>query len=482
MPRGQKADTAKGASAKVGADVRFALEAIKAAAIQAYHNHKSLFDDTADAKQRAPELTLVSALADGADTIAAKAALDLGYTLDAPLPSSSPTTPRISTRPRSTRIRRTPHDEFARACRESPRRSGITRRNAAATARQRRASQENRAYEAAGLTVISQADIVLAIWDIELSRGRGGTAEIVAEAARAGMPIILVDATARGRSSCAGGGSSSRRRGRGLRRSDRARPRRLHQSRSSMKWCARRGRRSSAKASPAWYKETAHRINPVDKLSRLLMRLSVRPPHAARICFRGRPDELADDYVKDAKARRQIRSALEQIRCVADPYGWADAVGVYCSAAFSQRFRHQLFLRCFRRDRGGDGERDDDGRALVLAARAGRDRAGSHSLRGRQHGFFGRRWRWHHRWVEAREVAEQFGVALPLWTLGLRPASFPGEEPTWTGWYIRALVRMQGLRAAFWSRRACCRTRRAADLAHQPMRLQPLQCRANVQS
>ena len=71
---------------KIAADVHLALKAIKSAAIKAYHDHESLFDDTADAKQRAPELTLVSALADGADTIAAKAALGLGYALDAPLP------------------------------------------------------------------------------------------------------------------------------------------------------------------------------------------------------------------------------------------------------------------------------------------------------------------------------------------------------------------------------------------------------------
>src|SRR6204780_5089392 len=71
---------------KIAADVHLALKAIKSAAIQAYHDHESLFDDTADAKQHVPELTLVSALADGADTIAAKAALGLGYALDAPLP------------------------------------------------------------------------------------------------------------------------------------------------------------------------------------------------------------------------------------------------------------------------------------------------------------------------------------------------------------------------------------------------------------
>ena len=54
----------------------------------------------------------------------------------------------------------------------------------------------------------------------------------------------------------------------------------------------------------------------------------------------------------------------------------------------------------------------------------------------------GRRRRWHQRWLEARELAERLRVALPLWTLGERPTTlFFGQEPTWTGWYARAVVR-----------------------------------------
>ena len=44
-----------------------------------------------------------------------------------------------------------------------------------------------------GLTVLSQADILLAVWDGKLPRGRGGTAEMVAEAARAGGAVIKTD-------------------------------------------------------------------------------------------------------------------------------------------------------------------------------------------------------------------------------------------------------------------------------------------------
>src|SRR5207253_10189896 len=61
--------------------------------------------------------------------------------------------------------------------------------------------------------------------------------------------------------------------------------------------------------------------------------------------------------------------------------------------------------------------------------------------------WLGGRWRWHRRWFEAREMAERLRIALPLWVLGLRPKSFPGEEATWTGWYVRAMVRVQGMRS-----------------------------------
>jgi len=58
------------------------------------------------------------------------------------------------------------------------------------------------------------------------------------------------------------------------------------------------------------------------------------------------------------------------------------------------------------------------------------------------------KWRaWHRRWFEPREVAERLRIAPALWTLGARPPSFLGQEPVWTGWYARAIVREQGLRS-----------------------------------
>ena len=138
----------------------------------------------------------MSALADGADTIAAKAALGLGYALDAPLPfaeaeyendfSSDAVDEHTPLRDFRALV------EKARSVLQLP-----GRRRTTVDTKEQGDLKENRAYEAVGLTVLSQADILLAVWDGELSRGRGGTAEMVAEAARAGIPIVLIDANAK---------------------------------------------------------------------------------------------------------------------------------------------------------------------------------------------------------------------------------------------------------------------------------------------
>ena len=138
----------------------------------------------------------MSALADGADTIAAKAALGLGYALDAPLPFAEAEYENDFS---SDAVDgHTPLQDFralvekARSVLQLP-----GRRRTTADTKEQGDLKENRAYEAVGLTVLSQADILLAVWDGKLSRGRGGTAEMVAEAARAGIPIVLIDANAK---------------------------------------------------------------------------------------------------------------------------------------------------------------------------------------------------------------------------------------------------------------------------------------------
>jgi hypothetical protein len=54
------------------------------------------------------------------------------------------------------------------------------------------AGSREQCYLAAGLYVLNHCDVLIAVWDGEPARGTGGTAEIVHEARRLGLPIAWV--------------------------------------------------------------------------------------------------------------------------------------------------------------------------------------------------------------------------------------------------------------------------------------------------
>lgn len=58
--------------------------------------------------------------------------------------------------------------------------------------RQPPAATRDDAYLAAGIAVLDRSEALLAIWDGEDARGRGGTAEIVAEARARALPLTWV--------------------------------------------------------------------------------------------------------------------------------------------------------------------------------------------------------------------------------------------------------------------------------------------------
>lgn len=51
------------------------------------------------------------------------------------------------------------------------------------------------AYEAAGHVLLDHVAVLVALWDGAASRGRGGTAEVVAEARRRGIEVVVVPVT-----------------------------------------------------------------------------------------------------------------------------------------------------------------------------------------------------------------------------------------------------------------------------------------------
>lgn len=122
----------------------------------------------------APALRLISPLADGADSLAWRAARDEGFTLQAPLPFPV------------ARYR----DDFAPEGRDD---------FDAALSRAERVrvldpgDDDDDAYLAAGLETLHQSDLLIAVWDKAPARGVGGTGMIVAEALRRGLPVVRVD-------------------------------------------------------------------------------------------------------------------------------------------------------------------------------------------------------------------------------------------------------------------------------------------------
>lgn len=128
-----------------------------------------------------PRFVFVSALADGADQIAAEAALELGFSLQAALPFA--------------------RDEYRRDFT----RAGAATRFDALIAKADRVLElpggrdhEPEAYMMAGRATVAHCDVLVAVWDGLPARGRGGTAEVVQLAIRRGSPVVHlpVDGTA----------------------------------------------------------------------------------------------------------------------------------------------------------------------------------------------------------------------------------------------------------------------------------------------
>ena len=146
------------------------LSRVSNAVDSAVAGHKTHFASTA------PTLRLVSALADGADTIAAEAALASGWRLDACLPFV--------------------RDEYATDFSEGEHRERFAQlldsASATFTLTGQRAGADV-AYEAVGRVLLDQVDILVALWDGDPGRGRGGTARVVAEAIARHIPVIHID-------------------------------------------------------------------------------------------------------------------------------------------------------------------------------------------------------------------------------------------------------------------------------------------------
>ena len=145
-----------------------------------------------------PLIAAISALAEGADRLGAHAAIalqqtaphDIGvdFQLDVPLPFSVDTYKKDF----KTEDSKSEFDALLRHARSVLILPG--ERGRPGDSQQQATLRENCSYEDAGLTLLNQSDLILAVWDGEAGAGRGGTRDLLDIAARSGTPIIHIDA------------------------------------------------------------------------------------------------------------------------------------------------------------------------------------------------------------------------------------------------------------------------------------------------
>jgi hypothetical protein len=378
------------------------------------------------------ELSLLTALAEGADTIAANAATQ-HYLIDVVLPFA----PDVY----SQDFNGAALDDFQALCNEA--RSTLVLPGKRELPRRDYDPEANKAYEAAGLTVIGNCDILLTVWDEGESGGRGGTTEMLAVAASLDVPIIEIDA---------GGAKPTRVRWSGLEKFP-VRTNRLDALPSKALGDALPQLMDDLVRPPdkpaelaglrRHFKARFHCGNPGWAYPALQAVLFVRRPQPVDL-FPERVRGLFTSFL--SLLRPAVGKGLPPSNLLR-AYAWADAIGLYFAQFFRSAFVLNFFVAAFAVaaallslfHRNADLPPKIEILFILIVA--------ANTILGRHYG-------WHNRWFEAREVAERLRVASVLWMLGVKPQSFSGNEPAWTGWYVRALVRMQPLRSCSFDRAA----------------------------
>ena len=162
--------------AALTATVAATLKQLQSALDTVKRDHAAAFSH-----QPAP-LRMVSALADGADSMVADAALAAGWRVDACLPFSRDIY--------ANDFAGDARDEFVALLDKMTSTFELKCAHA-------EAAERDTAYEAVGRLVLEQSDIVLALWDGDLGRGRGGTSRVVADAVARHIPVIHIDTLGR---------------------------------------------------------------------------------------------------------------------------------------------------------------------------------------------------------------------------------------------------------------------------------------------
>ena len=366
-------------------------------------------DAKANFSEVPPIVTLISSLAEGADRIAARAALEARFALDVILPCPAPIYAQ-------TFIDDASRQEFASL--SSRARATLTLPLAGDSA----APLDERlpaTFEAAGLTMLAQSDILVAVWDGKPADGRGGTGQIVEEAARRGAPVVIVDPK---------------------------------DGATRLLWANEPADAATARRAL----DIAPRpLTPA--LAALIARI-VGPPLAAEeraglkqyfACRVGADASRRASHVFDGRDLEGPRAQWPRVSAaVGESATNRAAAKRYSQALLAAEDVAQRHAAAYRRLFLASSA------ATVLASGfvAGAARFPELHLIAAAFEFltvalvgglvlFATRRRWHHQWFEARELAERLRVIAPAWLLGAWPSQLKPAQAAWPGWCARAVAR-----------------------------------------
>ena len=167
---------------KVRHELRRILVRIRQAAEQVHREQAGVFS------REAPTLSLVSALAEGADELAAAVAVEptVGYVLDVVAPYDlSMHAARCAV---GTPLRTIWNQARARLVLDGVPLADVPRAG-------ERAARDEATLIEVNRRLVWNSDLVIAIWDGKPARGEAGTANVIARARLDGLPVILIDAT-----------------------------------------------------------------------------------------------------------------------------------------------------------------------------------------------------------------------------------------------------------------------------------------------
>jgi hypothetical protein len=150
-------------------DARYLLAGMRAAA-------EATFRNVWRPRPSGSALQVISPLAEGADRLVARAAIEEGATLVAPLPFPRQVYVKDFDDAASRADFFALLDQAIEIIELDGRRGGKAERSAA--------------YAAVGAWVANECDILIAVWDGREASGEGGTAEVVERARRLGRPVL----------------------------------------------------------------------------------------------------------------------------------------------------------------------------------------------------------------------------------------------------------------------------------------------------